>query len=409
VSFTGADLVGANLTDVDASYANFTDADLSSANMGKARLAYADLTRANLTGANIRTASLVGAKLDGAKLGKVDLTGINLRGASFTGVDLTGANLTNANAEKANFTDANLTGANLTDVNAEKANFTNANLTVAKLAKTNLAGANLSQANFSGANLITATLTGAVWKETGCPHGGKSSTGCSPFQTAPDADYPGAGGTYDYGKPQWYQARSQWADTSMPNILLGTPDAPMLSRSQRWSSQTPDDGVQGNIYNDSPYRIIVRTTYAQSEEYPQGPDQEAILEPGGVMPYQIWERGTLEFFRAPEGQPEGLPTKYYLEDGFFDYPTTKFTPPGSANPVSERIWQNYNDYNFRKRTHFEIWGETRLKVTREKDGWRIPKPSDAYNNRYGWPSGEDWAIFTIRVESLAPSAPREGL
>jgi hypothetical protein len=41
-------------------------------------------------------------------------------------------------------------------------------------------------------------------------------------------------------------------------------------------------------------------------------------------------------------------------------------------------------------------------VTRENDGWQIPT-SQAYLDRYpnpNHPSTSDWAIFTIRIESL---------
>ena len=44
-------------------------------------------------------------------------------------------------------------------------------------------------------------------------------------------------------------------------------------------------------------------------------------------------------------------------------------------------------------------------------GWVLPKPSDAYRARYGDSAAQknDYRIFTIRVESLAPSVSREVL
>jgi hypothetical protein len=50
----------------------------------------------------------------------------------------------------------------------------------------------------------------------------------------------------------------------------------------------------------------------------------------------------------------------------------------------------------------EIWGSIRIKLTREKDGWRVPG-SEEFVKRYGDPntSGtKDWAIFTIEIYSL---------
>ena len=128
---------------------------------------------------------------------------------------------------------------------------------------------------------------------------------------------------------------------------------------------------------------------------------EAILEPGGELPYLQVKAGTLQFYKAPDGQPVGSPVKIYLLDNYVDRPTTKFTPADRTDPVNVRT-------DWREQTSAEeIWGSTKIKLTREKDGWKLPY-SKAFNNQwrkdqdkaYTLDSGKDYAIFTIEVYSL---------
>ena len=73
----------------------------------------ANLSGANLIGAILSDAILSGANLSGAILSDADLSGANLRGADLSDANLSGANLIGANLSGANLSCANLRGANL--------------------------------------------------------------------------------------------------------------------------------------------------------------------------------------------------------------------------------------------------------------------------------------------------------
>jgi hypothetical protein len=116
------------------------------------------------------------------------------------------------------------------------------------------------------------------------------------------------------------------------------------------------------------------------------------------MPYVLKHKGTLQIFKAPEGQAIGDPVKLLLDDPdiFSNGPKTEFTPAGRDSPVNVRTgWKV-------ETSAYEIWGSTTIWLRRELDGWTIPasqKFSDLYNNpNSGWTS--DYVVFTIRVESL---------
>ena len=175
------------------------------------------------------------------------------------------------------------------------------------LAKANLTDADLVEAIFSGANLITTTLTGALWGDTTCPGGGKSSSGCSPFPTQP------------VGKPcdPWYDFRST-ATAIMPST--GTDGRRGCSRS-RANRPRPTMVCRASVYNDTGQRIIVGVL-GDAGERRQLP--EAILEPGTRMSYQLptgWiTYGTLVFLKAPEGQAVGLPVKLKIVENDAEWP-----------------------------------------------------------------------------------------
>ena len=104
------------------------------------------------------------AKLGGADFRKADLRNTDLSRAGLAGSDLRGADLRGADLSQAVLDGANLTGAKMNDTN---------------LGGLDLIGANLTGANFGGtASLLGAKLSGAIWKNTTCPDGHVTSTGC---------------------------------------------------------------------------------------------------------------------------------------------------------------------------------------------------------------------------------------
>ncbi len=114
---------------------------------------------------NCQNAILVGA----------DLRGLNLRNANFDNATLQGANL-----KRANLQGASLQGTNLSNANLQSANLKNANLHAAYLHRANLAWANLKGASLSRSNLHYVS-----WRNTVCPNGQKTNTGCDLLRDAP--------------------------------------------------------------------------------------------------------------------------------------------------------------------------------------------------------------------------------
>ncbi|TSA04205.1 MAG: pentapeptide repeat-containing protein [Methylococcus sp.] len=115
---------------------------------------------------NCQNAILVGA----------DLRGLNLRNANFDNATLQGANL-----KRANLQGASLQGTNLSNANLQSANLKNANLHAAYLHR-----ANLTWANLKGASLSRSNLHYVSWRNTVCPNGQKTNTGCDLLRDAPE-------------------------------------------------------------------------------------------------------------------------------------------------------------------------------------------------------------------------------
>jgi uncharacterized protein YjbI with pentapeptide repeats len=158
ITFSGADLSGANLTDAadDLRGADLSEADLSGANLScvikfrrsagqpifvagpcfdlsGADLSFADLSGANLSDATLNDATLMLADLSGARLSGANLSDALLRGADLSGADLSGADLSFADLSGANLSDANLSDANLSRTVLEDADLRDADLRDADL------------------------------------------------------------------------------------------------------------------------------------------------------------------------------------------------------------------------------------------------------------------------------------
>lgn len=161
VNFQGANLAELDLSGVDFEDANLLNATLTNANLTGAKFDYADLSFADLTGVMLTDASLVNANMPGVKLSEAKLAGANLTDAYLAGLGV-------------NLTDADLTGADLTRAALDESILTRANLT-----RANLTGADLTLTDLTGATLTGANLTGVTWRDTTCPNGSKTDTGCS--------------------------------------------------------------------------------------------------------------------------------------------------------------------------------------------------------------------------------------
>ena len=123
---SGANLAGADLSDVWMEGTDLSGGHLIFASLPESNLGGADLTDTFLWNTNMESPDLTGANLSSAFLGYANLTGASLRYTNLTGANLgkgedlscetcPSANLTGATLTNADLTGANLTGANLTD------------------------------------------------------------------------------------------------------------------------------------------------------------------------------------------------------------------------------------------------------------------------------------------------------
>lgn len=117
----------------------------------------------DLSNADLRTYQFAGTKIDlkNANLMHANLTNVNLEKMDLRGANLSYANLTNTNLKGADLSNASLkyailVGANLMEANLNKADFTCANFNNSNLTKANFAETNISSATF--ANTITTDI-----------------------------------------------------------------------------------------------------------------------------------------------------------------------------------------------------------------------------------------------------------
>ena len=133
IDWSGCNLYGKVLPDIDYRYAN-----LSNANLAGAILSGKDLSNADLSGAFLKY-----AEIDNAILTNADLSNVNIIRGWVRGSDLSNANLSGAYLWNTDFTSSNL----------RNANFQDATLTYAILAETDL-----KDANFDGAGTWSTNL-----------------------------------------------------------------------------------------------------------------------------------------------------------------------------------------------------------------------------------------------------------
>jgi HK97 family phage prohead protease len=106
-NFTGVNLANAKMNDADMSWSKFHKANLRNAFLVETNLSDTDFTGADLRGANFRGADLSSAKFSGAKLEGADFTDAKLAGADFIGVELNGVTFS-PGALKNSFSDQSL-------------------------------------------------------------------------------------------------------------------------------------------------------------------------------------------------------------------------------------------------------------------------------------------------------------
>jgi uncharacterized protein YjbI with pentapeptide repeats len=185
IDLSRASLSAINLSEYDLSYCNLQGANLKGANLAKAWLHSAYLGEADLSGATLTDCGMIRtgfyrANLGGADMRRVDASysffkGANLHKATLVDADLSGAWLVHHEAmdrdddptSHCDLSEADLSGASLRNANLDRAilrraNLTGANLTGAYCSRGDFAGANLSDSDLSQAVLVEADFTDAT-------------------------------------------------------------------------------------------------------------------------------------------------------------------------------------------------------------------------------------------------------
>lgn len=133
VDWSGCNLYGKVLTNIDLRYAN-----LRNANLFGTTLSNKDLTRADFTSANLKKGDLDGANLYGAIFKNAHLLDTKVRGADLTNTDFRFAKLYRADFTGSTFTNSDLSYSSLTRAILAFANLEGANLEGAGTWETNL-------------------------------------------------------------------------------------------------------------------------------------------------------------------------------------------------------------------------------------------------------------------------------
>ena len=134
IDWSGCDLYGRVLTNVDLRYAN----------LERANLFGVTLNDKNLTGANLSYSSLKKGDLDGSDLTNVDLSYANLVDTKVRNAILTNATMKNSILWRADFT-----GSNLTNADMSYSTLTNAILSFVDLKNANIEGAGTWRTNLN--------------------------------------------------------------------------------------------------------------------------------------------------------------------------------------------------------------------------------------------------------------------
>jgi uncharacterized protein YjbI with pentapeptide repeats len=162
---SGIRLDGANLRQVNLSYAVMPFASLRNAELHEADLSFCRCPQADLRGAILHGAKLPKAELEGCDAWESDWENASLEGCDFDHADLGHAKfhqtrLNNANLTQANLRDCDFEGADLSGAKLKNAICMGTSFQNAILQGVDFSGADLSRANLKGAFLYTAIFDG---------------------------------------------------------------------------------------------------------------------------------------------------------------------------------------------------------------------------------------------------------
>jgi len=166
-SYTGVIGPGSNLSKSNLTSADLMYADMKNVNFSDAQITHINLEQANLRNADMTNVNAMKSRFFNAELEYADLTGADLRDA-----DLFSANFARSNLSKANLS-GNLPsiphgpGTRAVNADFQGALLRSTNFTNVDLKRSNFSGADLSGADFRGATGWRSARWGNAWYEAG--------------------------------------------------------------------------------------------------------------------------------------------------------------------------------------------------------------------------------------------------
>ncbi len=178
IEMMGADLIDAELSNMQADRLNLCSANMSGSKLrmvrlGDSRLNGANFEKADFTNAVLRMCVLDGGRGAGACFNNARIEDSSAKGACLTGVEMRGAKLTETSFERAVLQDAALDGAEgdgieFRGADLSRATFISVRFNDADFRGADLRGANLSKGCFRDADFRGALLDGTLFEGADC-------------------------------------------------------------------------------------------------------------------------------------------------------------------------------------------------------------------------------------------------
>jgi len=182
IEISHSELVGANMSGLILKTIDVTESDLSNANLSDVTTVYGvTLFRSNLSNANISGLACTDCFMPNftdSNLIGANLSGLNARGAEFVSANLTDADLSESQLVDAQFQGAILENTDLSNSNLTGASFAEGYVDGAILVRVDFRNSNLTKVSFRNASLKWPDFTGAILCRTIMPDGKRNDSGC---------------------------------------------------------------------------------------------------------------------------------------------------------------------------------------------------------------------------------------
>lgn len=162
------------------------------------------------------------------------------------------------------------------------------------------------------------------------------------------------------------------ASTASSGTAVTATDRPSAQAEALLERRGSNDGVKGKIKNYAGYPVKITFNNTQTR----------VLNADDDVTYYSGQYAVVKMSRL-DGTHE---VKLQLTDNVIKQPRTLFYPNAAdSSQYTYRTGWAEGD------SHHEIWGDTKLWVKRETDGW---------NGGHETRATSDWQVFTVHIDSL---------